>query len=734
MSANPYESGADRELLESWKEIAAYLGKSVRSVQEWEKHEGLPVHRHQHEKRGTLYAYRSELDAWLGSRAAEHPAAAIESPAEFPAPVAVVEPVRSRRVAARVAAGLCVAIGTIAALQFVRTPSPAAAASRQLAYHERVWALVIPFDNKTGETRFDDVIGYAIERELTESRLVRIVSRQRVEDTLRLMKRPVDSKLSDGLAREIAIRDSAIRFLIGGRIEKAESGYVLTARLVNPLDGSVIETASVDLQSAGDVPNGVRQLSSRLREFLGESRTNIDLTTKQLEKVTTPSLNALRLYSQSVELGNRGEWAPALELVNRAVADDPQFASAYIWLAWARFYTRNQDYLKYAERAVQLAPSASDRERYWILASYHTMRNEPEAAAANFEALLMLQPDHTWGLLGVIFHDGKLGKPALATRFAIDAAEVRPNDVELNAIAGWSLAAAGKPEQASSYVHKALLLSRQQGQAPVNQVPVNGALFWAYFFDSYSAWLRGDLRTSSRALDELARTQAVLTSDAGDAALKMIVLQYLTLEDFGGARENANKIRNESDRHLMLALTEYVSGDARTLREELRQIESTEDAPLAVWVMARVGELDHAQRLVRKFEGLKLFQLDEVTRGMQAEVALAHGRPAEAIRLLDGFRKTESGVFYRESQTLAKALLQRGDREQAIRVLRESWERPPTATTMHTAMFWMWSGKELAQLYRATHRDADALDIENRLAALSPHEHMSIGSDTPSTR
>jgi non-specific serine/threonine protein kinase len=53
---------ADR--LESWKEIATYLGRSVRTARRWEAEEGLPVHRHMHRALGSVYAYRSELDAW----------------------------------------------------------------------------------------------------------------------------------------------------------------------------------------------------------------------------------------------------------------------------------------------------------------------------------------------------------------------------------------------------------------------------------------------------------------------------------------------------------------------------------------------------------------------------------------------------------------------------------------------------------------------------------------------
>ncbi len=54
--------------LESWKEIAAYLDRDVRTVQRWEKSEGLPVHRHLHDKQGSVFAHRSEVDLWLAGR------------------------------------------------------------------------------------------------------------------------------------------------------------------------------------------------------------------------------------------------------------------------------------------------------------------------------------------------------------------------------------------------------------------------------------------------------------------------------------------------------------------------------------------------------------------------------------------------------------------------------------------------------------------------------------------
>ena len=57
-----------RARLESWKEIAAYFRRDVSTVQRWEKREGLPVHRHLHDKLGTVYADASELEAWWSNR------------------------------------------------------------------------------------------------------------------------------------------------------------------------------------------------------------------------------------------------------------------------------------------------------------------------------------------------------------------------------------------------------------------------------------------------------------------------------------------------------------------------------------------------------------------------------------------------------------------------------------------------------------------------------------------
>ena len=68
---SPETGGAQADRLDSWKEIAAHLDREVRTVQRWERSEGLPVHRHLHQKLGSVYAFRPELDAWRRGRGPE---------------------------------------------------------------------------------------------------------------------------------------------------------------------------------------------------------------------------------------------------------------------------------------------------------------------------------------------------------------------------------------------------------------------------------------------------------------------------------------------------------------------------------------------------------------------------------------------------------------------------------------------------------------------------------------
>ena len=115
-TATPLRPG---ERLDSWKEIAAYLKRSVRTVHRWENEEGLPVHRQLHKDLGSVFAYKSELDAWSNARSVH--AGSREDAGEPAAPK------RSRMI---VAAALAAAVVLVAAIAYVtsRRSTPAASA------------------------------------------------------------------------------------------------------------------------------------------------------------------------------------------------------------------------------------------------------------------------------------------------------------------------------------------------------------------------------------------------------------------------------------------------------------------------------------------------------------------------------------------------------------------------------------------------------------------------------
>src|SRR5258708_26420361 len=71
--------------LDSWKKIAVYLKRDVTTVQRWEKREGMPVHRQLHDKMGSVYAFRSELDAWMQSRSEQNALSGTEPSSDSPA-------------------------------------------------------------------------------------------------------------------------------------------------------------------------------------------------------------------------------------------------------------------------------------------------------------------------------------------------------------------------------------------------------------------------------------------------------------------------------------------------------------------------------------------------------------------------------------------------------------------------------------------------------------------------
>jgi Tol biopolymer transport system component len=127
LSSSPSERPIE-DRLDSWKEIAAYLKRDVKTVQRWEKREAMPVHRHVHDKIGSVYASRAELDAWARGRnlrAAENNGTSNTSSVDPPAPppISPISPStsRARRKLVLLLAAVAVALGIGATLWLQRT-------------------------------------------------------------------------------------------------------------------------------------------------------------------------------------------------------------------------------------------------------------------------------------------------------------------------------------------------------------------------------------------------------------------------------------------------------------------------------------------------------------------------------------------------------------------------------------------------------------------------------------
>jgi Tol biopolymer transport system component len=121
MGEPPPDIPASERLLEdrldSWKQIAEYLNRDVTTVQRWEKREGMPVHRHVHDRMGSVYTFRADLDAWMRSRnlqaaqETENDAVLSDPPAQPPQPVVLTSRTRRRLILPLAAAAAALAIG-----------------------------------------------------------------------------------------------------------------------------------------------------------------------------------------------------------------------------------------------------------------------------------------------------------------------------------------------------------------------------------------------------------------------------------------------------------------------------------------------------------------------------------------------------------------------------------------------------------------------------------------------
>jgi eukaryotic-like serine/threonine-protein kinase len=231
--------------------------------------------------------------------------------------------------------------------------------------------LLADFVNTTGDAVFDGALKQGLATQLGQSPFLNLFPDARVRQTLRLMGRSPDERVTQEIAREICQRQG-LKALIAGSITSLGNHYVLTLEALNSQSGEVLAREQGEAENKEQVLKTLSQAATRLREKLGESLSSIQRFDAPLE-LTTSSLEALKTYSLGYEQTNRGRILEAIPFYKHATELDPNFAYAYGLLA-VQYTNTGQPKLaaEYAEKAFALRDRVSELEKLRISYFYYT--------------------------------------------------------------------------------------------------------------------------------------------------------------------------------------------------------------------------------------------------------------------------------------------------------------------------------------------------------------------------
>jgi serine/threonine protein kinase/tetratricopeptide (TPR) repeat protein len=630
------------------------------------------------------------------------------------------EPVLTRlRWPLLVAAALAVILTGIAITRwsgsFEPTPSP-------VAFESRPWVLIAAFDNRTTNRELDGVLESAVERELIGSAQFRLASRARVDDVLRLMRRPVETILDAAVAREVSLRDGGIRTLVSGRIEQVGPSTILSASIIDVHSGDSINSIAEEAAGITELPAAIRRLSNRLRIALGDTAAPVQNSSESLQRVTTPSLKALRFYTSAYAAADRNQWPAALSLAQEAVREDPSFAAAHTWLAWAMMRNRypRQQYLAAAATGMQLSGTASEWERLWINASHAGLSGDTDRELAALDALLRVYPDHFWGVNNLVGLHSRAGRDAVAVRPALRLIELRPRDYNSLYVVMDLYMRLGRLDEAAKYA------ARIKTSDGFNQYPSGDA----WLVDAFVHWHKG---AAAAGIQELTRVEAAaqsLTPELRDAVLTRASLQWLSFGRPADAQAALATVVPDARRHLAEATLAYALDqpavatrkvvDARlaTLPAEHSDAVHYTQWTIGMWILART-ESREAKKMFKLLEPIALTRRPPfgtaIVEVLAGELALAEGDVDGAIRRLAADRSTliTPQTTFRNAETLADAYVRKADFAAAIHTLEA------VAGKKHLSLaapyWWMRCQVYLGELYQGTGRKEEALNIAREL-------------------
>jgi TolB-like protein/Tfp pilus assembly protein PilF len=444
---------SSREQLDSWKEIAAYLGRDVTTAQRWEKRESMPVHRHLHDKRGSVYALSAELDAWLRSRRAGLEDDEKEPDAETPA---VTEDDRGRATAPRALRWLLLAgialVGLIAVV-YVMSRSRTGNAARP-----KITSLaVLPLKNLSGDPTQEylaDGMTDALIGRLSTIHDLRVISRTSVMR----FKNPQMS------VPQIA-RTLRVDAIVEGSIMRDGNRIRVTAQLIRGATDEHFWSETYDRELQDTLA-----LQSDLAQSIAE-KVEVTVTGEEHNRLATArqvAPDAYESYSKGEFALNTSNSKAALEasipFFEDAIRKDPTFAPPYVGLANA--YSNlgtvfigglpeetRPKVMKAAEKALELDPNLA--EAHVLLANVKQEQWHWADAEAEYRRALALNPNSAAAHEGLALWLACQGRADEAVAWAERGRELDPLAVSFEDF-GWTLFQARHYDQAIHELRGAL--------------------------------------------------------------------------------------------------------------------------------------------------------------------------------------------------------------------------------------------------------------------------------------
>ena len=287
------------------------------------------------------------------------------------------------------------------------------------------------FDNKTGDAIFDDTLKTALNVSLRQSPFLSVLSDQQVAETLKLMTRPADTKLTPAVTRELCQRAGSKAY-IAGTIGSLGSEYVLGLKAVNCQSGDTLAQEQVAAASKEKVLDALGEAASKLRGEMGESLATLQKFDVRLAQATTSSLEALKAYSLGMKAFNENG-AAALPHHQRAIELDPNFAMGYLWAGYDYFNLNELGRAsEYFTKAFQLREHTSEREKLTITAAYYLLASgELEKAIEINQGRIQSYPQEWEAYSNLGFAYAEMGQYERAVEVTKQGAGYAPDAVVL---------------------------------------------------------------------------------------------------------------------------------------------------------------------------------------------------------------------------------------------------------------------------------------------------------------